>query len=246
MVPDDQVGRFAIISVPRTGSNYLCSALNAHPDILCHHEVFNLDGVRLALDLNAGALGTMAEREADPVGFLQRMWRQPMGRRHLGFKLAWRHDQRVFDDVIADRAVRKIILTRRNQVKMYVSEQVAKAEGRWTHYGERSEALPQIHVDIEPDDLRRYVAVMDDFFAGTDEALAASGQTPLRLCYEDLFLPSTPGNVLAFLGASDAALKGATPKRNPTDLRRVVRNFDEVRDALADTSLTGQIEDTAL
>ena len=33
--------RFVILAAPRSGSNLLCTLLNSHPEILCHHEVFN-------------------------------------------------------------------------------------------------------------------------------------------------------------------------------------------------------------
>ena len=41
--------RFVILAVPRTGSNLLCTLLNSHPEILCHHEVFNPQGIFTAL-----------------------------------------------------------------------------------------------------------------------------------------------------------------------------------------------------
>ena len=33
--------RFVILAAPRSGSNLLCTLLDSHPEILCHHEVFN-------------------------------------------------------------------------------------------------------------------------------------------------------------------------------------------------------------
>ena len=68
---DSGVGRFVILGAPRTGTNLLCTLLDSHPDVLCHHEVFNPAGIFWALGDRQGALdlGSMAERDADPLGF---------------------------------------------------------------------------------------------------------------------------------------------------------------------------------
>ncbi|MEB3357068.1 MAG: hypothetical protein VKK04_10095, partial [Synechococcales bacterium] len=42
--------RFVIFNYPRTGSNLLCSLLNQHPEILCHHEIFNPERIYYAKD----------------------------------------------------------------------------------------------------------------------------------------------------------------------------------------------------
>jgi LPS sulfotransferase NodH len=65
--------RFVILAAPRTGSNWLCSLLNSHPDVLCHHELFNPSGVFYALGHRDGALdlGTPEERDRRPLAFLE-------------------------------------------------------------------------------------------------------------------------------------------------------------------------------
>ncbi|MCA9265021.1 MAG: sulfotransferase, partial [Planctomycetales bacterium] len=64
--------RFVILAVPRTGSNLLCTLLNSHPEILCHHEVFNPQGIFLALTQRdrPHSLPSLDERNRDPLRFL--------------------------------------------------------------------------------------------------------------------------------------------------------------------------------
>ena len=59
---------FVILAASRSGSNMLCRMLDSHPAILCHHEIYNPKGIRLAVTLRETdfTLGTMAERERDP------------------------------------------------------------------------------------------------------------------------------------------------------------------------------------
>ena len=68
--------RFVILAVPRTGSNLLCTLLNSHPQILCHHEIFNPAGVFAAPDYTGSDLKVdqLGERDDDEPGFLQRVW----------------------------------------------------------------------------------------------------------------------------------------------------------------------------
>ena len=39
------IDRFVIISIPRTGSNLLCGALDFHPEIICHYELFHKEAI---------------------------------------------------------------------------------------------------------------------------------------------------------------------------------------------------------
>jgi hypothetical protein len=62
--------RFVIVAARRTGSNLLCTLVGSHADVLCHHELFNPGGIYYALPLRNGgfSLGTIEERDADPLG----------------------------------------------------------------------------------------------------------------------------------------------------------------------------------
>ena len=80
--------RFVILAAPRTGSNLLCTMLNGHAEILCHHEIFNPHGIFYSWDRRVGSidLGTLEERRRDPIGFLDRVWENGDGHRAVGFK----------------------------------------------------------------------------------------------------------------------------------------------------------------
>src|SRR5580693_4511868 len=108
----DNMKRFVILAAPRTGSNWLCSLLNSHPEILCHHEVFNPAGIFYALGHRDGTLdlGTIEERDRRPLEFLERLWRAPLGLPCVGFKMTRGQDERVVQAVLEDRGVRKILL----------------------------------------------------------------------------------------------------------------------------------------
>ena len=67
---------FVIVFVARTGSNYLAAMLDSHPEIICHHEIFNPGGVHRSLSYKNSDLsfGTVEERDRDPWSFLHRIY----------------------------------------------------------------------------------------------------------------------------------------------------------------------------
>jgi len=240
--------RFVILASPRTGSNFLCSFLNSHPQILCHHELFNPKGIHYALDRRDGSfdLGTMDQRDADPAGFVRKVWRLFSGERAVGFKLGVGHPTAAFDEIYEDPGVARIVLRRQNRVKAYVSERIAATEGRWTHYDMRPDEIAPIRVHVDPTALVAWTGMIDRYYTGVLANLRATGRPYLELFYEDLFAPETQARVLAFLGFSPAieGLSGSTFKRNADDLRKLVINYDELATALRDTPLQADVSIT--
>lgn len=245
--------KFVVLTIPRTGSNYLCSLLNAHPEILCHHEVFNASGIFCSLDLRSRAsyyFGTLEERDRDPLGFLERVWNRSFGRPAVGIKLCRGQNRAAFEAVLADAAVRKIVMRRHNRVKTYVSEMVAQLTGEWESYPGIRPPGERILLPVPPAGLFRWVEHNETWYDEIGRRLAGSGQTPLALDYEDLFADGTSAvrRVLELLevAADGPALAGATRKQNPTDLRRLVANFDELAAALRGTELESELHDVGL
>ena|ERR1700722_456293 len=238
--------RFAIIAAPRTGSNMLCTMLNAHPEILCHHEIFNPGGIHYALDHRDGQLdlGSVAERDRHPVAFLHRVFGHRCGRNAVGFKVNRGQNEIAFHDVLTDVNIRKIILRRRNRVKTFVSELIAEKTGQWESYEFSDFSRPSPAVEIDANRLREYVAATDDYYGRIENLLYVTDQHVLHVTYEDLRSAREQRRILSFLGVSTSvpALVPVTRKRNEADLRYLVSNFDELRSGLKNEELIAQLE----
>jgi LPS sulfotransferase NodH len=237
--------RFVILAAPRTGSNMLCSMLNSHPLVICHHELFNPEGIHYALDRRAGEidLGSPAERDRDPTGFLRRLWRHSGGAKALGFKLNRDQNEAAFHAVLSDPDVRKIILVRRNRIETFISELIAQETGRWESYA-TSDVRPYartIHVDARQ--LLDHVARNHGYYATIRETLAATGQRHLEVAYEDLGRRAEQRRILNYLGvrAGNAALQPATRKVNARDLRDIIANHAALAAALAGSELEAEL-----
>lgn len=233
--------RFVILAAPRTGSNWLCSLLGSHPDILCHHEIFNPAGIFYALGYRDGSLnlGTIEERDRHPLEFLDRVWQQHLDFSCVGFKMTRGQDERIINALLDDRGIRKILLRRSNPVRTYVSEQIAEQTGRWEVY-DRSE-LPQssrrIRVDVE--ELRAHLEVNQQFYRSLEQPLRHSDQSFLSVQYERLSSPEEHARLLTFLGVERNALplEGESIRQNPEPLPQLVANYYELESALRGTEL---------
>ncbi|HEX8282873.1 MAG TPA: Stf0 family sulfotransferase [Pyrinomonadaceae bacterium] len=239
--------RFVIVAAPRTGSNWVCSMLNSHPEILCHHEIFNPEGIHYALDHRAGDMdvGTVAERDAAPLDFIARLWRQDFGKRLVGFKINRGQNEAAFRHVLADKGVSKIVLVRRNRVKTFVSEMIAEKTGQWESYGRADGARPVGQLDVDAQALRRHVAVNRDYYARVRDALQSSGQQYLQVTYENLKGEAEWRDILRFLGVAVTAhaLKPATRKQNPGHLRDLISNYEQLEAALVGSELEAELRD---
>ena len=216
----------------------LCTLLGSHPDVLCHHELFNPDGAIYALELRDGSfdLGGIEERDRDPLASSSASGRLTSDTRIVGFKMTHRQNETVLDAVLRDAEVRKIVLRRQNRVRTFVSQRVSEETGQWEVY--RDEDLvperPRVHVDVAA--LRESIAENEGYYDEIEHVLEAGEEPYLRVSYERLVAGGERTRLLEFLGLPDAVRAAATlrmssVRQNPAPLRELVTNFAELEDA---------------
>ncbi|MEZ4586465.1 MAG: hypothetical protein R2909_08715 [Gemmatimonadales bacterium] len=238
--PADRVP-FLIVFLSRTGSNLLAAKLDSHPDIVCHHELFNPDGIHRSLSYKDSPLsfGTTESRDRDPHGFVVGVYGFSDGQKAVGFKLAPGQSNAVLLSLLLSRRVRKIVMERRNWLQAYSSELIAQATQVWSVAKNRQAGpSPKQKVRMELAGLRQFIRKRSLFLRLTKLLLKLTGQRFETVDYEDISLPETERRVLDFLGvASDQPLKERTVKQNPSRLRDRIANYDELEQALAGTEL---------
>jgi LPS sulfotransferase NodH len=220
--------RFVVLALPRTGSNWLCTLLDSHPQILCHHELFNPDGIHYSISHREGQidLGSVAERDRNPLAMLDRAWRETLGYPVVGFKHNRDQSAEILQALFADRELSIVHMRRRNRVRTVLSEIVAQATGEWESYPGRPLGEPP-RITVDADELRRRIAVNEKYETSLTEALAASGQRQLTVTYEELASTAEQRRVLEFLAVDpQIALRGNTRKQGTRDLRQRIVNFE--------------------
>ncbi len=241
-----EVTRFAVYAAPRTGSNWLCSLLDSHPEILCHHEIFNPDKILYSIPLRSQdfSLGTLAERDHAPALFLDKVWNTPMGHQFIGIKLNRGQNHRIFNQVLRDSPVKKIILRRRNRILAYVSEQIATQTGRWEHYAWSEDARITQKVTVNVDDLMCYAKDNGDYYKKIIEILAGTGQEYLETYYEELDRQVERQRILAYIGVDQITqpLETLTKKQGGMPLQERIMNLAELQDELHGTILEMELE----
>ncbi len=239
--------RFVILAAPRSGSNMLAAMLDSHPSILCHHEIFNPKGIRLALRLRETdfSFGTVGERDHDPLQFLQRVWATRLGYPCVGFKLTHRQNEPVFRYLLADPTVAKVVLRRRNRLKTYVSHQISEALAQWEVYRPQDLATDRPRVRVEPGRFLERVAFDDAYYNEIRDAVAEGGNDWIEVVYETLFSLDPQNTILEFLGLdpSSTGLAIRSVKQNSSDLRDLVENYDELRRVFAGTQFETELLD---
>lgn len=241
-VPD----RFVILAVPRSGSNLLCTLLNSHPDVVCHHEVFNPEGIFYALDFRemSPGLGSRNDRDREPLEFLARLWRHDWGVSHVGFKMTRGQDEQVLAAVLEEPGVRKILLRRSNVLRTYVSELIAQQTGRWEVYRVTELPVDRPRLRVEAEAFFAHAQLNEVYYTQLEDVLTRSGQAWLATDYENLFSSSEQRRLLRFLGVAHdcAALEPQSVRQNPEPLRHLIDNYDELAQALGGTDFAPLLE----
>lgn len=220
---------FVVLASMRTGSNFLEANLNAIAGVTCHGELFNPGFI--GRWNNAEAFGqTIAQRNADPMGFVAAMRAASPGM--CGFRLFHDHDSRVFAAMMADPRCAKVVLTR-NPIDSYVSWKIAQETGQWKLTNVKRARSAQATFD--GDEFIRYMDAQQGWQLTILRGLQSSGQTAFWIDYEDLQDLAVLNGLAMFLGVPGRleALDPTLKKQNPEDFEEKVANFAEMEQALA-------------
>ena len=244
------VTRFVILAAPRTGSNLLCTLLNSHPEILCHHELFNPQGIFTAQGFQGPAIqqASLAARDEAPLEFLNLAWSLDQGNRSVGFKWTRGQNERVLNHVLDTQEIQKIVLRRRNRVKTYVSDLIARKTNQWEVYNPRELAFPRPQVAVDAKALRQHVEQNQQFYSRLENTLKQTRQEYLELTYELLLTAGEQSRVLDFLHPTRCRvpLTPSSVKQNPMDLRQSIANYDELLTQLSGCELAAELQDASL
>lgn len=221
---------FVIFAEMRTGSNLLEATLNRVKKVTCFGEAFN--PYMMGWPDKDELLGvTRAEREADPMPLLAKVFDRPG---HLsGFRYFHDHDPRVFDAIIDNHDCAKIVLTR-NPLDSYVSTRLAWQTNQWKL--NETENPIAASVPYEAAEFQQILAETETFQLRLMHRLQSSGQTAFWLGYEDLRDGDVLTGMLHWLGRTD--IERLDPARdqvpqNPRELADKVSNFKEMQADLA-------------
>ena len=256
-----------ILFLPRTGSNYLASMLDTHPEILCHHELFLPTGVHRSLSVREGQLdldlGEAAARDRDPYAFLRKVYSLHMGARAVGFKMSLADPQRgVLAALAGNRRIRKIVVRRDNWLQVYTSALIAQQTRQLIQFtdaagdtsGNAATRVREGAGNVRPRDpakvvvdlseFRRYVRKRLRAYAVLRAFFSVTRQPAMEIEYNEIKDAARMRDVLRFLRVSpDAPLRERTTKQNPSRLSDRIENWPAVKGSLEGTRFAHFIRD---
>lgn len=216
--------KFVLIAAPRTGSNWLVSMLNSHPEILCHYELFHWRQV-YSETIPGNGYAALRERNRNPCLFLKNIYSNGLGKKAIGFKLFEQHNPAILDYLIRQPAVKKIILKRSNYLKIYSSHLIAKKTGAYTFKPETRKTA--VYVDAKQ--FKRYVSQQEAFYRNLRNRIQQGGQPLFQIEYRQLSDPDSINQLLEYIGvASPYELKAGTRKQNPEKSADRIINYSEL------------------
>jgi hypothetical protein len=132
--------RFVIFAAPRTGSSHLVNTLSGHPAIFCHGNIFAQRMMPVfwpkaerppAPEAQAKKTALRELRDADPNGFLEKVFQMDHGREHVGFKIFEGQNDSMLEKLAREPSVRKVVLFRKNVLANFASAIAAAKSGTW-------------------------------------------------------------------------------------------------------------------
>jgi len=229
--------RFVIIASPRTGSTHLTSLLNEQDGIACHGEIFHPKKVFVRWPRPDKAPEAMAKlmklREQDPRRFLDHISANSGNCQHVGFKIFAGHNDAFLETLIADNAVRKIVLWRSNLLASYSSSLIRGQKG-----AESSEPA-QVRFDAA-----KFIAYGERhcaFYRRVFERLTTARQVFFIVNYEQINDPWLLASLVTFVGGDPAKLiaRSRRDKLNTSAILSRFSNAGEVAEFLRNKGLTG-------
>lgn len=241
--------KFALLTMPRSGTNYFVEKLEYHKFVMCHYEPFHPNKVMLSgkrkgyPDEILADLQNQRFRTYDEDLFFDYLLGQdpnvPMGYKAYGFKIFESHNKRIFWSLAANPEFHILILQRKNFLKLYSSLLLAMKSNVWSVYDKKDKNKKE-KVEFDPDDYRIKKATYERIYLQI-KRLAEDNKVPhMHFYYEDFVKnDGVFHEVFEFLKVGSTKLPEKTKivKQNQSDVLARFSNPDVVRKHIPEPEL---------
>lgn len=210
--------------MPRTGSTWLCSALDNHPEIVCDGEVFHGKRIeRHSWGRGEEKVNVTTDREriecrnACPSTVMREIEESvaASGGKVYGFKHILSHSDAGRRYIIENSTIDVVVLSRENLLSQFVSRQKAMSTGAWTSlHSKQSKQTSKVVFRLWE---------FLDFCYGNDMPIddllreAGSNRRILHVTYENLFNGNAVAKILRFLDLPVVDVAGKFEKQSKSD-----------------------------
>jgi LPS sulfotransferase NodH len=196
--PTGALQRFLIIGLPRSGTTYLMSLLNSHPNVLCAGELFNPYGI-----IGTGGpdydLNRIFERDWGPRFFAKQFFDSQDAPEHhrVGFKFMLGHNLRLLTQLPELPDLSLIYVHRENRLAQVASFMKAVQTKNWAQTRRSREMRTKIVASPQAISHQWHEYATMDFLFST--WLKTLPQPRITLEYRELFQPGFNQRICDFL-----------------------------------------------
>jgi len=244
---------FIVAGHPRCGSTFLMSLLNAHPRIVCMHELLRMNTRKPVFQrFHLGQREKLLQlREIDIEAFLEKaFFVNPVFVQAIGFKALYGFpnsnfypEQRIQAwDKLAGQKKLKVVYLNRNLLRTYVSRQLAMNSKEWMRIRAKESRWSWKKITIDPDHCLRYLNRASSFEKEVRAKLNHHASIELEYDYLARSSDVEMTRILQFLGVKEKTLSSNLQRQNPRPIYDLVENYAELEKALRSTSFQTLVE----
>jgi LPS sulfotransferase NodH len=236
---NDDFTQFIILSAPRSGTNFLRSALNRHSQIFVFGELFRFPN-KIGWDFWAfNNLPLMNSKDMislvnlSPDKFIKNhvFAPPPYPFTSIGFKIFYFHNRnqqgiKVWEYLKKDKNIKVIHLRRNNMLKTFLSHRRALQTEKWIDILGRKLSPQAIFLD--PHDCRNYFQRMTKWEDENDNRF--SHHHKLDICYENMISNREYelSRIQSFLNVDTKHIIPSTVKQTKREISDDIKNYEEL------------------
>jgi LPS sulfotransferase NodH len=173
------------------------------------------------------------------------LWKKTFDKKIVGFKLFIGHNTEILNHVLADKKVKKLLLIRKNIVRLYVSTQIAAMTGEYcklVNQNAESKRPSYIYFDIQA--FLSFAHQIEEFYSNCEATMIETGQKFFKIYYPDILNNSTQNKILKFLEVRQdvGGMHSKFMQQGDYQLKDIISNYEEVSRSLVNTKYFRDLE----
>ncbi len=222
------MSKFVIIGQARSGTTFVQTLLNSHPDVHCRGELF--DAWQIDDDGKKDTrLPVIQARDSAPADFLERYLNgdglastPPV----LGFKMLVQHHPALLSEILPNHPDISIIyVSRDNKLAQFASDLQVKKTGKWTST-DKAAIPPKVHTSPLWATAQSNLLQNEDFLLS--KYLDTLPNPMLKVRYSDIRNPNFGERLLSFLKVRNRPLKSRLQKQGQNTVLDRFENAQEI------------------
>jgi LPS sulfotransferase NodH len=236
--------KFVIMGLPRSGTTYLMTLLNAHKDVFCSGEQFNPHAIVGIKGDNRTELDEVLERDFAPIGHMERFFAENAGpeNKRVGFKFMIGHNIKVLRYIAQETNLRLIYLHRDNKLAQISSLLKALETKKWAQVGPKPTDDVKIKAGVRKISQHWHEYETFDFlFESWFDYLP---HRRIKLEYREMFLPDFNERICNFLGVeTDPDMTSELTKQSDNTIIDRFTNKGDIRNYFTKLGLADWLTD---